>query len=204
LVLDGADFAKVDKVMEKQFGWPMGPAYLLDVVGLDTAHHCTDVMAAGFPTRMAKVENDPVSAMYNAQRFGQKNGVGFYAYSKDAKGKPKKDLDAASAALLAGIAAPAKDFSADEIIARTMVPMINEAIRCLEEGIVASAAEADMGLIYGLGFPPFRGGPLRYADTIGLANFVALADQYAHLGEIYQVTDKTRAMAANGQVFYPV
>jgi 3-hydroxyacyl-CoA dehydrogenase/enoyl-CoA hydratase/3-hydroxybutyryl-CoA epimerase/enoyl-CoA isomerase len=85
-----------------------------------------------------------------------------------------------------------------------MVPMINEAIRCLEEGIVASAAEADMGLIYGLGFPPFRGGPLRYADTIGLANFVALADQYAHLGEIYQVTDKTRAMAANGQVFYPV
>ncbi|RVU40125.1 fatty acid oxidation complex subunit alpha FadB [Rheinheimera riviphila] len=204
LVLDGADFAKVDKVMEKQFGWPMGPAYLLDVVGLDTAHHCTDVMAAGFPTRMAKVDNDPVSAMYHAQRFGQKNGVGFYAYSKDAKGKPKKDLDAASAALLAGIAALAKDFSADEIIARTMVPMINEAIRCLEEGIVASAAEADMGLIYGLGFPPFRGGPLRYADTIGLANFVALADQYAHLGEIYQVTDKTRAMAANGQVFYPV
>jgi 3-hydroxyacyl-CoA dehydrogenase/enoyl-CoA hydratase/3-hydroxybutyryl-CoA epimerase/enoyl-CoA isomerase len=204
LVLDGADFAKVDKVMEKQFGWPMGPAYLLDVVGLDTAHHCTDVMADGFPTRMAKVDNDPVSAMYNAQRFGQKNGLGFYAYSKDAKGKPKKDLDAASTALLAGIAAPAKEFSADEIIARTMVPMINEAIRCLEEGIVASAAEADMGLIYGLGFPPFRGGPLRYADTIGLANFVAMADQYAHLGEIYQVTDKTRAMAANGQVFYPV
>jgi 3-hydroxyacyl-CoA dehydrogenase/enoyl-CoA hydratase/3-hydroxybutyryl-CoA epimerase/enoyl-CoA isomerase len=204
LVLDGADFAKVDKVMEKQFGWPMGPAYLLDVVGLDTAHHCTDVMAAGFPTRMAKVDNDPVSAMYNAQRFGQKNGLGFYAYSKDAKGKPKKDLDAASTALLAGIAAPAKEFSAEEIIARTMVPMINEAIRCLEEGIVASAAEADMGLIYGLGFPPFRGGPLRYADTIGLANFVAMADQYAHLGEIYQVTDKTRAMAANGQVFYPV
>ena len=82
--------------------------------------------------------------------------------------------------------------------------MANEAIRCLEEGIVASAAEADMALIYGLGFPPFRGGPLRYADTIGLANFVALADKYAHLGEIYQVTDKTRAMAASGAVFYPV
>jgi 3-hydroxyacyl-CoA dehydrogenase/enoyl-CoA hydratase/3-hydroxybutyryl-CoA epimerase/enoyl-CoA isomerase len=204
LVLDGADFTKVDKVMEKQFGWPMGPAYLLDVVGLDTAHHCTDVMAAGFPTRMAKVDNDPVSAMYSNNRYGQKNGVGFYAYSKDAKGKPKKDLDPATAAVLSAVAKPAHDFSADEIIARCMIPMINEAIRCLEEGIVASAAEADMGLIYGLGFPPFRGGPLRYADTIGLANFVALADQYAHLGEIYQVTDKTRAMAANGQVFYPV
>jgi len=204
LLLDGANFAQIDKVMEKQFGWPMGPAYLLDVVGLDTAHHCTDVMADGFPTRMAKVANDPVSVMYSANRYGQKNGLGFYAYSKDAKGKPKKDLDPATAALLAPVSAAARDFSADEIIARTMIPMINEAIRCLEEGIVASAAEADMGLIYGLGFPPFRGGPLRYADTMGLANFVALADQYAHLGEIYQVTDQTRAMAAAGQVFYPV
>ena len=89
-------------------------------------------------------------------------------------------------------------------MARCMIPMINEAIRCLEEGIVATAAEADMGLIYGLGFPPFRGGPLRYVDTMGLANFVALADKYADLGEIYQVTDKTRAMAQSGQVFYPV
>ncbi|WP_166838237.1 fatty acid oxidation complex subunit alpha FadB [Rheinheimera pleomorphica] len=204
LVLDGADFAQVDKVMEKQFGWPMGPAYLLDVVGLDTAYHCTDVMAAGFPTRMAKLENDPVAAMYKADRYGQKNGVGFYAYSKDAKGKPKKDIDPAALSLLAGIATDKQEFSSDEIIARVMVPMINETIRCLEEGIVASAAEADMGLIYGLGFPPFRGGPLRYADTIGLANFVALADKYAHLGEIYQVTDKTRAMAEAGQRFFPV
>ena len=204
LVLDGADFAKVDKVMEKTFGWPMGPAYLLDVVGLDTAFHCTDVMAAGFPTRMGKVENDPVALMYQAQRYGQKNGVGFYAYSKDAKGKPKKDSDAVSYDLLAKAGSTGVEFSADDIIARCMVPMINEVIRCLEEGIVATAAEADMGLIYGLGFPPFRGGPLRYADTIGLANFVALADKYAHLGEIYQVTDKTRAMAASGAVFYPV
>jgi len=204
LVLDGADFAKVDKVMEKTFGWPMGPAYLLDVVGLDTAFHCTDVMAAGFPSRMGKLDNDPVALMYQAQRYGQKNGIGFYAYSKDAKGKPKKDSDAVSYDLLAKAGASGVEFSADDIIARCMVPMINEVIRCLEEGIVASAAEADMGLIYGLGFPPFRGGPLRYADTIGLANFVALADKYAHLGEIYQVTDKTRAMAASGAVFYPV
>ncbi len=113
-------------------------------------------------------------------------------------------MDPASAELLSKLAKPAQDFSADDIIARTMVPMINETIRCLEEGIVASAAEADMGLVYGLGFPPFRGGPLRYVDTIGVAEFVALADKYAHLGEIYQVTEKTRAMAADGQRFFPV
>ena len=65
MVLEGADFAAVDKVMEKQFGWPMGPAYLLDVVGIDTADHCTGVMSSGFPTRMAKLDNDPVSALYN-------------------------------------------------------------------------------------------------------------------------------------------
>ncbi|WP_337881490.1 fatty acid oxidation complex subunit alpha FadB [Rheinheimera sp.] len=204
LLLDGADFAQVDKVMEKSFGWPMGPAYLLDVVGLDTAYHCTDVMAAGFPARMAKLDKDPVALMYQAQRYGQKNGVGFYAYSKDAKGKPKKATDEVTYGLLSGAGVTKQEFSADDIIARCMVPMINEVIRCLEEGIVATAAEADMGLIYGLGFPPFRGGPLRYADTIGLANFVALADKYAHLGEIYQVTEKTRAMAAAGDLFYPV
>jgi 3-hydroxyacyl-CoA dehydrogenase/enoyl-CoA hydratase/3-hydroxybutyryl-CoA epimerase/enoyl-CoA isomerase len=72
LVLEGADFATIDKVMEKQFGWPMGPAYLLDVVGVDTADHCTGVMSAGFPTRMSKIDNDPVSTLYQNDRFGQK------------------------------------------------------------------------------------------------------------------------------------
>src|SRR5690606_3112553 len=100
LVLDGADFAQVDKVMEKQFGWPMGPAYLLDVVGLCTAFHCTEVIADGFPTRMAKLDHDSVSAMYKAERYGQKNGLGFYTYSKDAKGRTKKEIDAKTLSLL--------------------------------------------------------------------------------------------------------
>ncbi len=202
LLLDGADFTKVDKVMEKQFGWPMGPAYLLDVVGIDTAHHCIDVMAEGFPTRMKKLENDPVAVMFENNRYGQKNGNGFFTYTKDRKGKPKKDFDASVVEMLSGICADQKDFDADEIIARCMIPMINETIRCLEEGIIGSPAEADMGLVYGLGFPPFRGGVFRYVDTIGLANFVAMADKYAHLGEMYQVTDKTREMAEAGASFY--
>jgi 3-hydroxyacyl-CoA dehydrogenase/enoyl-CoA hydratase/3-hydroxybutyryl-CoA epimerase/enoyl-CoA isomerase len=180
----------------------MGPAYLLDVVGIDTAHHCIDVMADGFPTRMKKLENDPVAAMYNADRYGQKNGTGFYAFTPDRKGKPKKALDEKTYELLSGICAERKDFSADEIIARCMVPMINETIRCLEEGIIGSPAEADMGLLYGIGFPPFRGGIFRYLDTMGVANFVELADKYAHLGEMYKVTEKTREMAAAGQSFY--
>ncbi|GLX84113.1 fatty acid oxidation complex subunit alpha [Thalassotalea loyana] len=200
LVKEGADFTAVDKVMEKQYGWPMGPAYLLDVVGIDTADHCTGVMSAGFPTRMQKIDGDPVSKMYANERFGQKNGKGFYDYGTDKRGKPTK-VPSETAYELIGNAQHA-DFSADEIIARLMIPMVNEVVRCLEEGIVDTAAEADMGLIYGLGFPPFRGGPIRYLETVGIANFIEMADKYAHLGEIYQVTDGMREMAASGKSYF--
>ena len=203
LLADGADFAAVDKVMEKQFGWPMGPAYLLDVVGLDTGHHAQGVMADGFPERMAKPAKDAIDIMFNAARLGQKNGKGFYQYSVDRRGKPKKELDPNSYSLLEEEFGATRQFGSDEIIARTMIPMIIETVRCLEEGIVASPSEADMGLVYGLGFPPFRGGVFRYLDTMGIDKFVQLADQYAHLGALYQVTDGMRQLAANKGRYYP-
>ena len=202
LLLDGADFVAVDKVMEKQFGWPMGPAYLLDVVGMDTADHAASVMADGIPDRMQKIDNDPVTVLFNAQRLGQKNGKGFYNFGTDKRGRPSKEAAAEAYELITPNAAAKQDFSSEEIIARLMIPMANEAIRCLEEGIVASAAEADMALLYGLGFPPFRGGIFRYIETMGLANFVELADKYAHLGPIYQITDGVRQMAADGKSYF--
>ncbi|MDF2179177.1 fatty acid oxidation complex subunit alpha FadB [Aliiglaciecola sp. CAU 1673] len=199
LLLDGADFVAVDKVMEKIFGWPMGPAYLLDVVGIDTADHAADVMAAGIPERMQRIGNDPIQHLYKAGRLGQKNGKGFYNFGVDKRGKPIKEA-AAEAYELINI--PRKEMESEEIIARLMIPMVNESVRCLEEGIVASAAETDMALLYGLGFPPFRGGVFRYLETMGLGNFVALADKYAHLGPIYQVTDGLREMAASGNSYF--
>lgn len=202
LLLDGADFVGVDKVMEKIFGWPMGPAYLLDVVGLDTADHAASVMAEGFPERMQKIANDPVSLLFADGRLGQKNAKGFYNFGTDKRGRPSKEAAEQAKALFAEHSAELRDFDKDEIIARLMIPMANEAIRCLEEGIVASAAEADMALLYGLGFPPFRGGIFRYIETLGLSNFVALADKYAHLGAIYQVTDGVREMAAAGKSYF--
>lgn len=202
LLLDGADFVKVDKVMEKDFGWPMGPAYLLDVVGMDTADHAAGVMADGIPERMQKIENDPVSLQHRAERLGQKNGKGFYNFGTDKRGRPTKEAAQEAYELMAPHAADSKEFDKEEIIARLMVPMANEAIRCLEEGIVASAAEADMALLYGLGFPPFRGGIFRWIETVGLANFVEMADKYADLGPIYQVTDGVRQMAADGKSYF--
>ncbi|MDU6410376.1 MAG: fatty acid oxidation complex subunit alpha FadB [Yersiniaceae bacterium] len=203
LMRDGADFRQIDKVMEKQFGWPMGPAYLLDVVGIDTAHHAQAVMAQGFPERMAKSYRDAVDVMFDQQRFGQKNGAGFYRYTEDSKGKPRKQPDDAVDPLLEAIRPEARDFSADEIIARMMVPMINEVVRCLEEGIVAGPAEADIALVYGIGFPPFHGGALRYLDTLGSRRYVELADRYAHLGALYQVPDGLRAKAESNARYYP-
>lgn len=202
LVLEGADFTAIDKVMEKQFGWPMGPAYLLDVVGVDTADHCTGVMSAGFPTRMKKIGNDPVSTLYANERFGQKNGKGFYDHIKDKRGRPMKVPAPVAYELMAPHCAQKKEFSSEEIIARLMIPMVNEVVRCLEEGVVDTAAEADMGLIYGIGFPPFRGGAIRYLETIGLDNFIAMADKYADLGEIYHVTDGLREMAKSGKSYF--
>jgi 3-hydroxyacyl-CoA dehydrogenase/enoyl-CoA hydratase/3-hydroxybutyryl-CoA epimerase/enoyl-CoA isomerase len=202
LVLDGADFTSIDKVMEKKFGWPMGPAYLLDVVGMDTADHASGVMSEGIPERMQKIDNDPVTVLFGAERLGQKNAKGFYDYGVDKRGKPTKTASNIAFELLAPHVADKQEFSAEEIIARTMVPMANEAIRCLEEGIVGSAAEADMALLYGIGFPPFRGGIFRYIETMGLQNFVDLADKYADLGAIYQVSDGVRDMARNGKSYF--
>ncbi|HEA14877.1 MAG TPA: fatty acid oxidation complex subunit alpha FadB [Pseudoalteromonas prydzensis] len=204
LVVEGADFAKVDKVMENVFGWPMGPAYLLDVVGIDTAYHCTGVMADGFPERMSRAEKDPVTIFANEKRFGQKNKAGFYQYAPDRRGRLKKAQDPQAVELLSAITDAPKEFDKQEIIDRCMVPMINEVLLCLQENIVASPQEADMALIYGIGFPPFRGGAFRYLDQTGLANFVATADKYAHLGAIYQVSEQTRKWAEEGRIFYKV
>jgi len=203
LLRDGADFRKVDKVMEKQFGWPMGPAYLLDVVGIDTAHHAQAVMAAGFPQRMQKDYRDAVDALFDANRFGQKNGVGFWRYKEDSKGKPKKEEDGAVDELLAGVSKGKQAFSDEEIIARMMIPMVNEVVRCLEEGVIATPAEADMALVYGLGFPPFHGGAFRWLDTLGSAKYLDMAQRYQHLGPLYEVPAGLREKALRNEPYYP-
>ncbi|WP_444945308.1 fatty acid oxidation complex subunit alpha FadB [Microbulbifer sp. VTAC004] len=201
LVRDGADFQAVDKLMER-WGWPMGPAYLMDVVGIDTGVHAESVMAEGFPDRMGKNFTAASDVMYEAGRYGQKNNKGFYNYEQDKKGRPKKVATEESYELLKPHVADRREFEKDEIIERMMVPMATELARCLEEGIVDSPAEADMALIYGIGFPPFRGGIFAWLDSIGLDEFVKIADKYAELGELYQPTDRMREMAASGKTYY--
>ncbi|ANB98622.1 fatty acid oxidation complex subunit alpha FadB [Vibrio parahaemolyticus] len=202
LLRDGADFTKVDKVMERKFGWPMGPAYLLDVVGIDTAHHAQAVMAEGFPERMGKQGRDAIDALFEANKYGQKNGNGFYSYTIDKKGKPKKTFTEDILPVLADVCADKQEFDEQTIIQRMMIPMINEVVLCLQEGIIATPQEADMALVYGLGFPPFRGGVFRYLDRVGIAEFVEMAKQHAELGAMYHVPQMLIDMAAKGESFY--
>lgn len=201
MMQEGADFQVVDKTMEK-FGWPMGPAYLLDVVGIDTAYHADQVMAEGFPDRMKHEGTNAVDCLFELERFGQKNGKGFYTYEPDRKGKPKKIFNEEIDVLLSSIVVSKSELSEDDIVARMMIPLCIETVRCLEENIVASAAEADMGLIYGIGFPPYLGGALHYLDQMGLQAFCDLADKYSHLGKLYEPTAKMREMAKNNDTFY--
>lgn len=201
LIKHGADFVKIDKVMEK-FGWPMGPAYLLDVVGIDTGVHASAVMADAFPERMNPDYKSATTVMFENNRLGQKNGAGFYKYELDKKGKPKKSVDTTTYELLKAVQDGNADFDEQEIIDRLMVAFCTETVRCLEDSIVASAGEADMAMLMGLGFPPFRGGPCRYIDQVGVKEFVALCDKYAHLGKAYEAPQMLRDMAERGESFY--
>jgi 3-hydroxyacyl-CoA dehydrogenase/enoyl-CoA hydratase/3-hydroxybutyryl-CoA epimerase/enoyl-CoA isomerase len=187
----------------------MGPAYLLDVVGIDTGVHAAEVMAEGFPSRMQREFTSATDVLFKAERLGQKNGKGFYNYALDKKGKLVKVATDESVALIAPHITPDLNltkvidlFSDEDIILRMMIPMATELARCLEEGIVASPAEADMALIYGLGFPPFRGGVCCWMDNMGLDVLCESAKRYSHLGELYQPTAGMLALAASGEGYY--
>ncbi|MBK9375055.1 MAG: fatty acid oxidation complex subunit alpha FadB [Holophagales bacterium] len=201
LLKDGVDYKRVDKVMEK-WGWPMGPALLLDVVGIDTGVHADKVMAASFPDRMSHEGESAIEKMFAAQRFGQKNGKGFYVWEPQKKGPPKKAVDPVAEELLKAHATASPEVSDAQIVERMLLPMLLECSRCLEDGIVASPTEVDIALVYGLGFPPFRGGVFRWADATGTPALLAAAEKNAALGALYAPTQQLRDLAAAGKGFH--
>lgn len=202
LVFDGADFVKVDRAMEA-FGWPMGPAYLADVIGLDTMSHIIDIICAGYPQRMTTTPLEPTKVMAGHQRFGQKSGVGFYRYETDPNGRRKKVQQPDSHQLLAtSQKSGTRDFTDAEIVERMMLPMVLEAAVALEEGVVESPAALDTAMSLGLGFPKYAGGPLQYADWLGLDKVVELSTRYARIGPLYRASDELRRMASRGGRFY--
>jgi len=202
LLRDGVDFRRIDQVMEQQFGWPMGPSWLLDVVGIDTIHHAQQVMTAAFPQRMQNPVPDAIDVLFTAGRYGQKTRCGFWRWVPD-NNSMKKTYDPDTEQLLQTCCQSTKELTDQQIINRMMIPMINEVIRCLEEGVIASPAEADLALVCGLGFPPFRGGIFRYLDIQGNPAFITLSEPFTELGTLYQLPALLREKAVLGESWYP-
>ena len=169
LLDEGVSVDAVDAAL-LSFGFPVGPITLLDEVGLDIAGKSGPIMAAAFGDRMQP--SVTVQRVIESGRLGRKAKRGFYRY--DAKGK-RLGVDEGIAALTPAGGAR-RSLPDDEIQRRTVLPMLNEAVRCLEEGVIRSARDGDIGAIFGIGFPPFHGGPFRYLDTLGAASVVQQLD----------------------------
>jgi 3-hydroxyacyl-CoA dehydrogenase/enoyl-CoA hydratase/3-hydroxybutyryl-CoA epimerase len=148
----------------RRFGMPMGPFEVVDEVGLDVAMKVAEVLGKAFPQRMAPA---PVLArMVEAGRLGKKSGRGFYR--RDGRRRVPDE----SVRPLLGLPGERKGASPELLAERMSLAMINESAWCLEDRVVSDAGSVDLAMIFGTGFPPFRGGPLRYADTLGLGAVV--------------------------------
>jgi 3-hydroxyacyl-CoA dehydrogenase/enoyl-CoA hydratase/3-hydroxybutyryl-CoA epimerase len=163
---EGQDLPRIEKLF-KRFGMPMGPFELLDEIGTDVASKVGDILHRGLGERMAPAAL--ATTLAKEQRLGRKSGVGVYRYA--GKGGHNRQADPAAWKSLQTARAAALDD--DTLVDRVFGLMLNEAARCLEEGIVASAADLDLALVFGIGFTPFRGGLLRDADARGIHTWVA-------------------------------
>ncbi len=198
----GASIKAVDRAATK-FGMPMGPITLYDTVGLDIAVHAGKVMSAAFPDRVVPSKILPL--MLDADRRGKKNGKGFFDYVTDKKGRQKpQPSDEVDKIVQSTVQNPqsASGQKAEDLADRLFLPMLLEATRLLEDGIVTDVRDVDLGLIYGIGFPPFRGGLFCWADTIGPAAIVEKLKPYAELGERYTPTTMLLELAKADKKFY--
>ncbi|MEM5506826.1 fatty acid oxidation complex subunit alpha FadJ [Shewanella sp. 11B5] len=196
LLLEGQRIEHLDRALVK-FGFPVGPMTLLDEVGIDVGAKISPILEKELGDRFkAPAAFDKLLA---DDRKGRKNGKGFYQYGP--KAKKAKLVDESVYKVLDILIASDKE--AKGVAERCTIQMLNEAVRCLEEGIIASARDGDIGAIFGIGFPPFLGGPFRYIDTLGASNLVATLQGYQSLyGDRFAPCDTLVKMASDGSQFY--
>jgi 3-hydroxyacyl-CoA dehydrogenase/enoyl-CoA hydratase/3-hydroxybutyryl-CoA epimerase len=196
LLGEGATIEGVDRAA-KAFGMPMGPLRLIDEVGIDVSRHAGASLhdALGDRLRPAPV----LLALGNTKRLGRKGGAGFYLYEKG----EEKSIDPSVYAELGSVMAQPANVTEKEIVDRLVLAMVNEASRVLEERIVAGSGALDLAMIMGTGFPPFRGGLLRYADTLGAREVLLRLTQLqrAH-GERFAASALITELASSNRRFY--
>jgi len=196
LLGDGASVHDIDRVA-KVFGMPMGPLRLIDEVGIDISGHAGASLYEGLGARLTPAP--ALLALGGTKRLGRKGGQGFYTYEKGRE----KEVDESVYAALASTLEERRPFTDREIRHRLVIAMINEAARILEDGIVAAAQDVDLAMIMGTGFPPFRGGLLRFADTLhprGLLDTTRELHE-AH-GDRFQPSPVVEQLAADDRTFY--
>ena len=196
-LVEGEPVDKIDNALVA-FGFPVGPIQLLDEVGIDVGTKISPILQQAYGDRFAAPQN--IAAILNDDRKGRKNGRGFYLYPGKGS-RSKKQVDPAIYKLL-GVS-PKGQLAEKEIAQRCVMMMLNEAARCLDEGVVRSARDGDIGAVFGIGFPPFLGGPFRYMDSLGAGEVVAqlqrLASQY---GERFAPCDRLLQMVEEQRNFW--
>lgn len=208
LLDQGAAIDAIDNAL-LDFGFPVGPITLVDEVGLDVGSKAGKIMYDAFGERFAPPSS--MQAVVAAGRFGRKAKKGFYLYDEEGK---KGEVDQGVYALLApgarettstaNQALARAQIPAAEIQQRTILPMLNEAARCLWEGVIRSPRDGDIGAVFGIGFPPFRGGPFRYIDSIGAAEVVRqLEELNDRFPGRFEPSELLVTMARRGERFHP-
>jgi 3-hydroxyacyl-CoA dehydrogenase/enoyl-CoA hydratase/3-hydroxybutyryl-CoA epimerase len=194
VLAEGGDIAHVDEAMV-DFGFPVGPITLIDEVGIDVGAKVSHILHEAFGERMGAP--DSVEKLLADKRLGRKNGRGFYVYEN---GK-RRGVDESVYSVF-GQSPHRKRLDKADIQQRIVLQMVNEAARCLGEGILRSARDGDIGAIFGLGFPPFLGGPFAYVDSVGAAEVVrrleALAQKH---GKRFEAAPILREHAKSGKKF---
>jgi 3-hydroxyacyl-CoA dehydrogenase/enoyl-CoA hydratase/3-hydroxybutyryl-CoA epimerase len=197
LLLEGVPIEGVDGALV-DFGFPVGPLSLLDDVGIDVGYKVSGVLEHAFGRRLQPPAG--LQKLLDEGSLGKKSGRGFYVYG----GRSRHANDGIYALL--GVQPTDKAqarIPAILIAERCVLQMVNEAARCLESGVLRCPRDGDIGAVFGLGFPPFLGGPFRYADALGASSLVSRLEHFARIhGERYQPADILRGLAERGERFY--
>ncbi len=193
LLLEGEPIDKIDQALV-EFGFPVGPLTLLDEVGIDIGSKIAPILEKELGERFKAP--DAFNRMIDDKRLGRKSKKGFYTYNTK-----KKQVDESVYELL-GVT-PSPKLNKEEIAKRCVAQMLNEAARCLEEGIVKNARDGDIGAIFGIGFPPFLGGPFTYMDTLGQANLCSDLASYAQYNKAFEPAPSLLKMAEENSVYFP-
>ena len=196
-LLEGQSIESIDKALVN-FGFPVGPITLLDEVGIDVGAKISPILRSELGSRFEAPS--AFEALLNDDRKGKKNKRGFYQYGGKTKGKKLVDE---SVYKVLGVSVKDTGKAEKDIAQRCLVQMLNEAARCLEEGILSSARDGDVGSLFGIGFPPYTGGAFSYMDSVGIAKLVELLQGYqAQYGGRFAPCDLLKEMAEQQKTFY--